>query len=708
MIWTWVQGATVGRQCPLCALSESHAVVLQYHAPYRDWPLRRLLRCRGCGSMFLDDLSDPPHVADSPEVVHHTNFYLEVGAGIDSMTELFYATDVSWVREYLEIGCGFGLSLDFARRTFHWRVAGIDPGPIAMAGARMLDVDIRDDYVVPGYDFGGRRFDLVMCSEVVEHVTDPIPFLTAVQQAVSADGVLMLTTPNADHVRADTPPGVLVPILQPGFHLVLFTAASLDTALRAAGFSHVEVWEHGASLRAVAASRPVAVNREPRTDPHDYRRYLEASIAAEPPSPFTVGMAYRLLRHAAANDDDASEIDHAFAQVREQIEKVYGLDVGRPEALDLDRLPPLQFNDVNAHMPFCMGPVLAARGTALERAGRPGEAVAFLQAGAAAALAVRRALHATGFDDGDCETAWRHARLRLPVAMCDVDPDRAVALLDEVAAPAPPGVPPALWALPPVLLRHARREVFVRLVGLGHYRPAAAMLRAVAEDFGADVHDPHARRSAVRRARGAIRRMRARLRAITGVGRQGRWSLRWGPGPSALIALYDRAVGAADGVDARAVPVPFEPEREHVECPAEPLAGHVRLHRRLAYRIVARRARWQGIDVRLGTHRRPASGELHVAVGSRGRQIRTTRLELDGVRDNDWVRCEFPPIADSAGRAFRVTFTLVGPGEDTAVSLYETVAAEAGIRSRLLHRLGMRPTRGSLYCCLRYGREAGT
>jgi hypothetical protein len=493
--------------------------------------------------------------------------------------------------------------------------------------------------------------------------------------------------------------------LQPGFHLVLFTAASLDGALRAAGFDHVEVWGHGASLRALAASRPVAVNRDPRTDPADYRRYLETSIAAEAPSPFTVGMAYRLLRHAAASGADAAKMDEAFTHVRERIAKVYGVDVGRPATLDLDRLPPLQFNDVNAHMPFCMGPVLAARGTALAIAGRTGEAVEFLRAGAAAALAVRRALHATGFDDGDCENAWRQARLRLPVAMCEVDPDRAVDLLGELSAPAPSGVPPELWALPPGLVRHARREVFVRLVGHGHYRSAAAMLRSVAEDLGADVQDPDARRIVVRQARGATRLVHDQLRAMA-AGRPWRSIRRSRPTPGALIDLYDRALGTTDRVDGDdgSMPVSFDPALEHVECPARPPAGHVRLHRRLAYRIVARRARWQGIDVRLGTHLRPASGEVHLAVRASSGEARAARADLAGVRDNAWVRFDFAPIAGSDGRAFQLTFTLIGAGADTAVSLYETIAP-AGIASRLVHRLGVRPARDALYCCLRYARE---
>jgi hypothetical protein len=129
----------------------------------------------------------------------------------------------------------------------------------------------------------------------------------------------------------------------------------------------------------------------------------------------------------------------------------------------------------------------------------------------------------------------------------------------------------------------------------------------------------------------------------------------------------------------------------------------MRLHRRLAYRIVVRRARWHGIDVRLGTHRRPASGELHLAVRSGGGDARAARVDLAGVRDNEWVRFDFAPIADSAGRAFRVTFTLIGAG-DTALSLYEAAAVGAGIGSRLVHRLGVGPARDALYCCLRYAR----
>jgi hypothetical protein len=150
--------------------------------------------------------------------------------------------------------------------------------------------------------------------------------------------------------------------------------------------------------------------------------------------------------------------------------------------------------------------------------------------------------------------------------------------------------------------------------------------------------------------------------------------------------------------------VPFAPEREHIECPVEPPAGHVRLHRRLAYRIVARRAGWHGLDVRLGTHRRPATGELHLVVRSRGGTTRRARVDLAGVRDNEWVRFDFAPIEDSAGRAFRLAFTLAGPGAETALSLYEAVAVDAGIASRLVNRLGVGPARDGLYCCLRYAR----
>jgi len=117
--------------------------------------------------MFLDDLSEPTHIEDNPAVRDHINFYVELSAGIDVMADLLYKVRTRDVRNYLEIGCGFGFVLDFARHAFGWRVAGVDPGIIARTGQKDLDLEIAPDCVIPGYDFGGRRFDLIRCSEVV-------------------------------------------------------------------------------------------------------------------------------------------------------------------------------------------------------------------------------------------------------------------------------------------------------------------------------------------------------------------------------------------------------------------------------------------------------------------------------------------------------------------------------------------------------------
>ena len=484
---TWVEDRSLVCPCPLCGSHGPHPAVVHYRAPYRDNPPRNLVRCAGCRSLFLDDLSSPPHIEDSPAVRDHINFYVELSAGIDVMADLLYKVRTRGIRNYLEIGCGFGFVLDFARHVFGWRVAGVDPGIIARTGEKDLGLEIAPDYVTPGYDFGGRRFDLIMCSEVVEHVPAPGQFLETLKRGLTQEGTLLLTTPNADRVRSDTSPSLLLPILQPGFHLVLFTRESIEHALRKAGFAHVEVWEEGATLTAVSGMRPVAVNRAARLDARSYRSYLERGVKRHRASPLAVGMAYRLLKHAT-NTGDFRAAEDAFACARSVIMEVYRIDIGRPDGLGLDALAPLQFLDVGAHMPFCLGCVLYHRAVALLIGAHYADAARFFRAASNALLAVRRALHTMAFDDGDSEVASQLSRVHLPMALAHVDPGLALGALAELSAPPPHGVPAPLWILPRDLVCRARQETFTRLVSVGAYAAAETIVDAIRDDLGVGTH----------------------------------------------------------------------------------------------------------------------------------------------------------------------------------------------------------------------------
>jgi len=68
----------------------------------------------------------------------------------------------------------------------------------AIVGIDVLDVD--DPDVVLGnmetYDFG-KQFDAVVLGDVIEHVDNPGLLLDNVRRHLKADGVLLLTTPNA-------------------------------------------------------------------------------------------------------------------------------------------------------------------------------------------------------------------------------------------------------------------------------------------------------------------------------------------------------------------------------------------------------------------------------------------------------------------------------------------------------------------------------
>jgi len=108
-----------------------------------------------------------------------------------------WAAEQAVGRTVLDAGCGEGYGARLVAEVAA-RVLGVDrPEPIATArhrhGRENLAFEVADLA-----DLGslGRRFDLVVSFQVIEHVEDPIGFLHGLAGAVSADGRLVVTTPN--------------------------------------------------------------------------------------------------------------------------------------------------------------------------------------------------------------------------------------------------------------------------------------------------------------------------------------------------------------------------------------------------------------------------------------------------------------------------------------------------------------------------------
>jgi SAM-dependent methyltransferase len=122
---------------------------------------------------------------------------------------------------FLDIGCGQGEQL-LAARELGCSCLGIEPSLTHSKNGRdHFNLEILDGY----FDLtrlGGRRFDIIMLSHVIEHIYDPIAFFAQVVEALAPSGRIILITPNAASVVAMATRKYWC-MLKPPDHVTMFT-----------------------------------------------------------------------------------------------------------------------------------------------------------------------------------------------------------------------------------------------------------------------------------------------------------------------------------------------------------------------------------------------------------------------------------------------------------------------------------------------------
>ncbi len=160
----------------------------------------------------------------------------------------------------LDVGCGTGENSKAILTRGH-AVYGIDISATAIAAYRQRGFDGRVMDVENGLDFADDTFDLVFCSEVIEHLTAPEVLARESLRVLKPGGHLVLSTPNSAFwlYRLLGLLGWTVAELQHPRHLQFFSRQSLRRLLLNAGFSPVEEFGRNMYVLLPPVGRPLSM-----------------------------------------------------------------------------------------------------------------------------------------------------------------------------------------------------------------------------------------------------------------------------------------------------------------------------------------------------------------------------------------------------------------------------------------------------------------
>jgi len=376
----WIRQAHQVAQCPICQTTDNQTLLLKVTSQTTGQTLD-LYTCSGCESHFYY-----PFVRIPPRntvIDRYAQCYMEVGAGIPSIIKpiIFMNVPKGVRKKYIGGGCGFGYSVDYTSRELEWDAVGLEPSPMGVVGKSLLKVPIYNDFFENLPFLQSTAFDVMYTSEVLEHVDDPIAFLQMLRSRLAPQGMLITATPNAETVNPDTGISLLMAILSPHSHTVLFSEKALRHVLEKLSLPHMDLVRHGHQLVAHASESAFELDRNEARANFVYLEYLvSAASRHSDQAPLLIGFLSRAMKMAVSMEmfPLAESIERKLVQA---IRRAYKIDIYNENEIRNLLAPLSAFVDLGTFVPYSLFSVYYYIGCIAMNAGRYTEAAKYFNLG---------------------------------------------------------------------------------------------------------------------------------------------------------------------------------------------------------------------------------------------------------------------------------------------------------------------------------------
>lgn len=224
------------RPCPGCGAMEPR--------PFATKNGYTLVRCGRCATLYTTE----------PAGAAYDDYYDDENLGAPAFVAKRCDEIVAAFAPYrrsgrlLDVGFGAGVILEAAQRA-GWNAAGVEVSLPAVEQARRRGFDVFHGFLHDaGYEPGS--FDVVVASEIVEHIAGVRPVLEEMARVLRPGGLLWGTTPHARGLSARIL-GAKWSVVVPPEHVQLFSIRGLRELVQSTGFDDVSISAQGVNPREI-------------------------------------------------------------------------------------------------------------------------------------------------------------------------------------------------------------------------------------------------------------------------------------------------------------------------------------------------------------------------------------------------------------------------------------------------------------------------